>query len=159
MQRAELRNEAFKGESLRLKAENKQFYGEQTILTKDFEDQYRPVTNLDEANRQMVNIRGDMIKLVVANQALNRQHQLSLETIKHLQKTNMQYQRAGSESANPDQMVLLQSLESELERERKVRVEAEGEARDNKSQVHSLYRIRDNNSITLRINRVSSKIR
>ena len=135
LQRTELKNEAYKSESLRLKAENKQFYGEQTILTKDFEEQYRPVTNLDEANRQLVNIRSDLIKLVVANQALNRQQQLSLETIKHLQKTNVQYQRAQGDNVHPDQMVLLQSLESELQRERKVRVEAEGEVRDNKSQV------------------------
>jgi len=136
LQRCELKNESYKSESLRLKAENKQFYGEQTILSKDFEEQYQPQTNLEESNRQLANIRADMVKLVVANQALNRQHQLSLETIKHLQKANLQYQRADS---GTDQMVLLQSLESELERERKVRVEAEGDLREHKNQVNFLF--------------------
>lgn len=135
LQRTELKNESYKSENLRLKAENKQFYGEQTILTKDFEDQYKPVQNLDESNRQLVNIRADMVKLVIANQALNRQHQLSLETIKHLQKTNLQYQRSNNAS---DQMVLFQSLESELERERKVRIEAESESREYKNQIKQI---------------------
>lgn len=76
-----------------------------------------------------------MVKLVIANQALNRQHQLSLETVKHLQKANLQYQRSVNGS---DQMVLLQSLESELERERKVRIESEAELREHKSQVNKL---------------------
>lgn len=136
LQRAELKNESYKSESLRLKAENKQFYGEQTILTRDFEEQYRPQHSLEESNRQLTNIRADMVKLVVANQALNRQHQLSLETIKHLQKTNLQYQKSASSMGNsPDQMVLFQSLESELERERKVRIETENESHEHKNQI------------------------
>lgn len=73
-----------------------------------------------------------MVKLVIANQALNRQHLLSLETIKHLQKTQSHYQRLEN---NSDQMVLLQSLESELERERKVRIETEGDLQDTKCKI------------------------
>jgi hypothetical protein len=78
-----------------------------------------------------------MVKLVIANQALNRQHCLSLETIKHLQKTNIQYQRTNNAQ---DQMVIIQSLESELERERKVRIEAENDLREMKQQVSAFFK-------------------
>lgn len=129
---SELKNEQYKQENLKLKAENKQFYGDQSILTKELDEQYIPVNNLDEAIKQIQSQRQEIVKLILANQALNKQHSLSLETVKNLQKINMQYQRANNLQ---DQMVITQSLESELERERKVRIEAEQEKNEYKNQL------------------------
>ena len=139
VQHSEAKNEAYKSENLRLKAENKQFYGEQTMVAKEFEEQYHSAGTLDEAHIQLAGLRAELVKLVIANQALNRQHMVSLETVKHLQKTNNQYQRSNNMQ---DQQVIIQSLESELERERKVRIEAESDLRENKNQV-SYFGIKD----------------
>jgi hypothetical protein len=114
----EYKNEQLKLESLKLKAENKQFYGEQTMLVKEFEEQYQTSSNLDEMHRMLARLRQEMVKLVLGNQALNKQLSLSTETVKHLQRVNADYQRSNN---SQDHMVITQSLESELERERKVK--------------------------------------
>lgn len=134
LQQSEHRNEIFKNENLKLKVEIKQFQGEQTMLLKDFDDQYHSVQSIDEAQRQINSLRTEIVRLYQANQALHRQHNISLESIKHLQKSNMQYQR-NSSGGDGDHMVMIQSLESELERERKVRVETENDLKDLKQQL------------------------
>lgn len=134
LQQSEFRNEMFKNENLKLKAENKQFQGEQTMLLKDFDEQYHVAQNLDEAQRQLSSLRNEIVRLYQANQALHRQHNISLESIKHLQKSNMNYQRSTTGSSD-DHAVMIQSLESELERERKVRVEAENDLKEFKTQL------------------------
>ena len=135
LQQSEHKNESYKSEILRLKAENKQLYGEQTILMKDFDERYQPAQNLDEANRQLAHIRSEMVKQILANQNLNRQHNLSLETVKHLQKINQQYQRSNNVH---DQVAIMQSLESELKREQKVRVEVEADLVETRNQLKSV---------------------
>ena len=137
-QRAELKNETYKSENLRLKSENKQFYGEQVIIGKDLEEQYHPMLSVDEANRQTALLRTELCRLKIANQMLNRQHSHSLETVRHLQKTNIQFQQSNNMQ---DQLVIIQSLESELERERKVRIEAESDLRDSKNQVKYILKV------------------
>jgi hypothetical protein len=117
VQQLEARAEQYKNENLRLKAENKQFYGEQSIMSKDFEDKYKQTSTVEEANRQMAAMKADLIKLAWSQQSLTRQNSLAMENIKHLQKINAQYQSANT---TQDQVVIVQSLESELERERKV---------------------------------------
>ena len=131
----EMKNENYKSELLRLKAENKQFYGDQTLLTKEFDERYQQAQSLDEANRQLAHLRSEMVKLILANQNLNRQHNLSLETIKHLQKVNQQFQRSNNAQ---DQVVIMQSLESELKREQKVRIEAETDLIEAKNQTKTV---------------------
>jgi chromosome segregation ATPase len=87
MHQTENRNEHLKSENLKLKAENKQLYGEQTSLGKELDEQYKHVPNsLEEATRQLNNLKADMIKAVMVNQALNKQLNLSSENIKHLTK-------------------------------------------------------------------------
>ena len=115
----EHKNEQLKVDSLRLKAENKQFYGEQTMLMREIEEQYQASTNVDDLQRSLGKLRQEMVKLMLGNQALNKQLAISTETVKHLQKVNLEYQRSNS---NQDHLVITQSLESELERERKVHI-------------------------------------
>lgn len=128
----EHKNEQLKLESLKLKAENKQFYGEQAAIARDLDEQYQISGNLEEMARQMAKLRSEMVKLVLGNQALSKQLALSTETVKHLQKVNADYQRSNN---SQDHLVITQSLESELERERKVRVEAESEKLEYKQQL------------------------
>jgi len=128
----EHKNEQLKVDSLRLKAENKQFYGEQTMLMREIEEQYQASTNVDDLQRSLGKLRQEMVKLMLGNQALNKQLAISTETVKHLQKVNLEYQRSNS---NQDHLVITQSLESELERERKVRIEAETEKQEYKQQL------------------------
>lgn len=128
----EHKGEQLKLESLKLKAENKQFYGEQAMIMRELEEQYQTSGSLEEMARAMTRLRGEMVKLVLGNQALNKQLTLSTETVKHLQKVNADYQRS---TTNQDHLVITQSLESELERERKVRIEAETEKQEFKQQL------------------------
>jgi hypothetical protein len=128
----EIRLKQFESENLKLKAENKQFYGELTILTKELDEQYQMPTGMEEAIRQINILKSDKIKLILANQAFNKKLAVSDENVKHLQKVNLDYQRSNNMQ---DQMVITQSLESELERERKVRLEIEGEKQDAVSQL------------------------
>lgn len=114
----EHKNEQLKLESLKLKAENKQFYGEQAMIMRELDDQYKATGNVEEMAHMLAKLRQEMVKLVLSNQALNKQLALSTETVKHLQKVNADYQRSNS---SQDHLVITQSLESELERERKVR--------------------------------------
>jgi hypothetical protein len=132
MHQIETKIEKYKSENLRLKAENKQFYGEQTILSKELDQTYQKPSNLEEAFKQLESLRAEMVKLVIANQALNKQCNLSTESIRHLKDLNLKYQRSNNLQ---DQIVITQSLESELERERKVRLEAEQEKSDAMSQL------------------------
>lgn len=128
----EHKNEQLKLESLKLKAENKQFYGEQAAIARELDEQYQISGNLEEMARQMTKLRSEMVKLVLGNQALSKQLALSTETVKHLQKVNADYQRSNN---SQDHLVITQSLESELERERKVRIEAESEKLEYKQQL------------------------
>ena len=132
MHQIETKIEKYKSENLRLKAENKQFYGEQTILSKELDQTYQKPSNLEEAFKQLESLRAEMVKLVIANQALNKQCNLSTESIRHLKDLNLKYQRSNNLQ---DQIVITQSLESELERERKVRLEAEQEKSDAMNQL------------------------
>lgn len=115
IKKVEFKNEQYKQENLKLKAENKQFYGDQTILVKEIDEQYQTCSSIDEAQRQNVTLKQELVKLILAHQALNKQLSLSSETIKHLQKVNLQYQQSNNVQ---DHLVIAQSLESELEREK-----------------------------------------
>ncbi len=67
-------------------------YGEQTSLGKELDEQYKNAPNsLDEATRQLNNLKADMIKAVMVNQALNKQLNLSSENIKHLTKVKVNF--------------------------------------------------------------------
>ncbi|CAF0966627.1 unnamed protein product [Brachionus calyciflorus] len=125
-------NELYKKENYRLKVENKQFYGEKSILVKEIDEQYQQSSTLEEAQRQNINLRNELVKLILANQALQKQHALSLENIKNLQKINLQYQHSNNAQEN---LVIAQSLESELDRERKVREESEKEIQELRTQL------------------------
>jgi DNA repair exonuclease SbcCD ATPase subunit len=154
LQQSEYVNSLFKAENLKLKAEIKQFQGEQTMLLKDFDQQYHPTQSIDEANRQLNQLRTELVRMYQANQSLHRQHNISLESIKQLQKSNLHLQRGGSNNNNnnnnttnstnttsstqDDHTVMMQSLESELERERKVRTEAENDLTDMKQQLKQI---------------------
>jgi Rab GTPase-binding effector protein 1 len=74
--------------------------------------------------RQIGSLKADMVKAIMVNQSLNKQLNVSTENIKHLTKINTQYQ---SSTNSHDQRAITQSLESELERERKVRIETEAD--------------------------------
>ena len=102
----EIRLKQFENESLKLKAENKQFYGEQTILTKELDEQYQMPSGMDEAIKQINVLKSDKIKLILANQVTNKQLAISSENLKHLQKANLDYQRSNNMQ---DQMVITQS--------------------------------------------------
>ena len=147
--------EQFRQENLKLKAENKQLYGEKTILYKELDEQFQQPQSLEDALRIISNYRNEVVKLVIANQTLNRQHLASLDSIKQLQNKyfvlRKQYQEnigsagasgatasAVDEEAMNDQFVIKQSLESELERERKVRQEVETNERDLKIQLKTV---------------------
>jgi Rab GTPase-binding effector protein 1 len=124
----ESKNNQYVKENMRLKAENIQFYGEQTRLYKELDEQFFPASSLDEANNQSKHLRTEIVKLLIANQAVNKQLSIANEKIKHLKQTNINYQE--SNSSVQDQLVITQSLESELERERKVRIEVENEKQE-----------------------------
>ena len=124
MQALEHKNEKLRIDNLRLKAENKQFVGEQHILARELDTGYQAPSTLDEAVRALDAMRAETVKLVVANQALNKQLNVCSESLKSVQKLNAQLQRAHNVQ---DQMAIAQSLESELERERKVRCAAESD--------------------------------
>ena len=100
LQQSEYVNSLFKAENLKLKAEIKQFQGEQTMLLKDFDQQYHPTQSIDEANRQLNQLRTELVRMYQANQSLHRQHNISLESIKQLQKSNLHLQRGGSNNNN-----------------------------------------------------------
>jgi DNA repair exonuclease SbcCD ATPase subunit len=87
MLQIENKNDHLKTENLKLKAENKQLYGEQTSLGKELDEQYKNApSSLEEATRQLTNLKSDMIKAVMINQSLNKQLNLSTENVKHLAK-------------------------------------------------------------------------
>ena len=95
MLQVESRNEHLKAENLKFKVENKQLYGEQTILGKELDEQYSSApSSIEEASRQMNNLKSDMIKLILSNQALNKQLGMSNESIKHLTKVGMHFRSA-----------------------------------------------------------------
>ena len=102
----EIRLKQYENENLKLKAENKQFYGEQTILTKELDEQYQMPSGMDEAIKQINILKSDKIKLILANQVTNKQLAISSENLKHLQKANLDYQRSNNMQ---DQMVITQS--------------------------------------------------
>lgn len=102
----EIRLKQYENETLKLKAENKQFYGEQTILTKELDEQYQMPSGMDEAIKQINILKSDKIKLILANQVTNKQLAISSENLKHLQKANLDYQRSNNMQ---DQMVITQS--------------------------------------------------
>lgn len=131
----QLKNDYLKQENYRLKVENKQFYGEQTILEKEIDEQFQTCSTLDEAQRQNLILKQKLAKLLQVNQTLQKQHALSLENIKNLQKINYQYQNSNSTQEN---LVIAQSLQSELDRERRVRESAEKETEELKSQLISI---------------------
>ena len=148
-EKLEIVNEHVRQENLRLKADNKQLHGEKTILFKELDEQFQPPQTFDDAVRIISNYRNEVVKLLIANQALNRQHMSSLDTITHLQNKyqtlKKRYQEAaGANAVNnddellSDQLVIKQSLESELERERKVREEIESSERELKTQLKSV---------------------
>lgn len=132
MKQVELKNEQLSVENLKLKAENKQFYGDQKMCIKELDEEYQSNGSLDEVKRNFTTLKQEMAKFVITNQALNKQLTHANETIRHLQKVNTDYQRMNNIE---DHMVITQSLESELERERKVRVEAENDKQDYKNQL------------------------
>ena len=79
----EIRLKQYENENLKLKAENKQFYGEQTILTKELDEQYQMPSGMDEAIKQINILKSDKIKLILANQVTNKQLAISSENLKH----------------------------------------------------------------------------
>ena len=115
----ETRNEQLRLESTKLKSENKQLHGEQAILVSELNEQYRTPTNMDDALAQILTFKNENIKLITANQAFNKQLSLSTEMINHLQKVNLRNQKMNTNIE--EQYVIRQSLESELEREKRVR--------------------------------------
>ena len=115
----ETRNEQLRLESTKLKSENKQLHGEQAILVSELNEQYRTPTNMDDALAQILTFKNEIIKLITANQAFNKQLSLSTEMINHLQKVNLRNQKMNTNIE--EQYVIRQSLESELEREKRVR--------------------------------------
>ncbi|RNA16501.1 rab GTPase-binding effector 1-like [Brachionus plicatilis] len=131
----QLKNEQYKQENYRLKVENKQFYGEQSILEREIDDQFQPCSTIEDAQRQNLILKQRLAKLLQVNQTLQKQHALSLENIKNLQKINLQYQHSNSTQEN---MVIAQSLQSELDRERRVRESAEKDTEELKSQIISI---------------------
>jgi hypothetical protein len=134
MKQIELKNDSLKQENLRVKAENKQFYGEQSILMKELDQQYNSGGNLtqEELHRQVSTLRQELVRLMISNQALNKQHLQSLDKIKQLQRVANEIER---NSNSQDQMAIRLSLESELEREKKVRMEAEADRQEFKQQL------------------------
>lgn len=131
----QLKNDHIKQENYRLKVENKQFYGEQSILEKEIDEQFLTCLTLDEAQRQNSTLKQKLAKLLQVNQTLHKQHALSLENIKNLQKINKQYQNSNSTQEN---LVIVQSLQSELDREKRVRESAEKEIEDLRNQLISI---------------------
>ena len=132
MKLIELKNDQLKQENLRLKAENKQFYGEQSILIKELDEQYHTGGSLtqEELHRQLATLKQEIVRLMIANQALNKQHAHSLEKIKQMRAA---HQEMGG--STHDQLAIKQSLESELEREKRVRIEAENDRQEYKQQL------------------------
>ncbi len=137
MKQIELKNDSLKQENLRVKAENKQFYGEQSILLKELDQQYSSGSSVtqEELHRQVVTLKQELVRLVLSNQALNKQHLQSLDKIKQLQRVHSDMER---NSNSQDQMAIRLSLESELEREKKVRMEAEADKQEYKQQLISI---------------------
>lgn len=134
LQQSEYRNEIFKNENLKLKVENKQFQGEQQMLLKEFDEQYHVPQNLDDAHRQLAHVRGELVRLYQVSQSLQRKYDQTSETLKQLQKSN--YLQRNNQ--NDEHLVMMQSLESELERERKVRVETENDLKECKLQLKTI---------------------
>jgi hypothetical protein len=81
--------------------------------------------------RLLLKYREELINLSVANSALMKRNDSSTEAIKELKKVNYQIRSATNIE---DHLAISQSLESELERERKVRNEIEAELKSSKLQ-------------------------
>jgi Rab GTPase-binding effector protein 1 len=138
LQQVEAKNESLKSENVKLKAENKQFYGEFSIVSKELDEQYE-LSSLDTARSHVNSLKANMAKLILSNQVLNKQLCLSSENIKYLQKINLQNrQKQSHSSTDSDQAVIVQSLESELERERKVRIVIETDKHEVLNQLKSV---------------------
>jgi chromosome segregation ATPase len=125
-------SERTRGENLKLKSENKQFYGEKLIM--DAREHEIP-QNLEDAQKLIKKYREENISITIGNQSLAKRLESANETIKQLQNANYQMQNANSLQ---DQLVITQSLESELERERKVRATVENENKMMRSQIKAL---------------------